>query len=243
MHCRHWGVYYFTTAKTPALAAIPMHTLQCFLSAIQQDTTTGHSSDSSPCCSTPEKRLDHFGVQLQGLAGIGLCSFCLPQLQAHQGSIAVGRCHRPILLHCFCIALQRLRESQTLMHAAWRAPSVSRNDDRLRKLPGQYPVQPASPHPTLCHLFLLQCQGYQSTHAEAALALFCVPTWGSADRGLAQGASDSCLLQVSLLEGCIAALSCSFGRRQLSELGWRALLGLLHGSLQTTQSSQWPCIY
>ena len=66
----------------------------------------------SPGCGTPEKCLDHFGIQVEGLVGISLRSFCLPQLQVHEGSVAIRSCHGSILLYCLCVQLQRLHKPQ-----------------------------------------------------------------------------------------------------------------------------------
>lgn len=52
------------------------------------------------------------------------------------------------------------------------------------------------------------------------------------DLGFVQGVRVTCLLQVSLLEGCIAALPRSLCRRQLCYLCRRTLLALLCGSLR-----------
>lgn len=50
--------------------------------------------------------------------------------------------------------------------------------------------------------------------------------------GKLSGSRVTCLLQLSLLECCIAALPRSLCRRQLCDLGSRTLLALLRGSLQ-----------
>lgn len=95
-------------------------------------------------------------------------------------------------------------------------------------------------HGICCLLSLSQYQCSHSTLAEAALALLCAPIWGSANLGLVQGAGDTRLLQVSLPEGCIAALPCSFRWRQLCDLCRQILLRLLRGSLQEVTHSQGP---
>lgn len=57
------------------------------------------------------------------------------------------------------------------------------------------------------------------------------------ESGFEQQVRVTCLLQVSLLEGCIAALPRSLCRRELCDLCWRTLLALLRGSLQMNNES------